>query len=207
MNLMAESYSENFTTEESEMVQKLMKKSEVELNYIDTICGRQVGMLLKMLIKIGGIKKILEIGTFTGYSAMMMAEALPEDGHITTCEINERFIEIAKPFFDREKYQHKITLIEGDARETVPSIKSTFDLVFIDADKANYLHYYELAKAKLNPNGIIVIDNTLWGGEAIDHSSEKGEIIDELNRKITDDDTTEQVMLPVNDGITIVRLK
>lgn len=198
-------YTESFTSEESKVLKELVRASERELEYTDMLSGPQVGMLLKMLVQISGTKRILEIGTFTGYSAIWMADALPEDGTLITLEMNERYRDISKPFFEREEYQKKIKQKMGNALEVIPTLSGTFDLIFLDADKLSYPTYYEILKPKLKSGGIFVIDNVLWGGDVLRPSSEKSRAIHKLNKKIRDDNDVEQVMIPLRDGITIVR--
>lgn len=198
-------YTESFTSEESKVLKELVRASERELEYTDMLSGPQVGMLLKMLVQISGTKRILEIGTFTGYSAIWMADALPEDGTLITLEMNERYRDISKPFFEREEYQKKIKQKMGNALEVIPTLSGTFDLIFLDADKLSYPTYYEILKPKLKSGGIFVIDNVLWGGDVLRPSDGKSRAIHKLNKKIRDDNDVEQVMIPLRDGITIVR--
>jgi caffeoyl-CoA O-methyltransferase len=159
------------------------------------------------LIRSTGAKRVLEIGTFTGYSAISMAEVLPEDGELITLEMNERYQRISSPFFNRPEFKNKIRQIMGNALETIITLDEPFDLVFMDADKLNYPAYYELSKPRLKPNGLMVIDNVLWNGEVIRPESEKVRAIHRLNRMIRNDDEVEQVMIPLRDGVTILQKK
>jgi caffeoyl-CoA O-methyltransferase len=202
-----ERYAENHTTDHSELIKELIRVSDKNLEHIDMLSGRLVGRLLSLLIKISGARRVLEVGTFTGYSALTMAEALPDDGELFTCEYNERYENIARTFFDKSKAGSKITLLMGKALATIPTITGSFDFVFLDADKINYPSYYELILPRLEQGGIMVVDNVFWSGEVLDSESEKGRAIDELNTKIRDDDSVEQVMLPVRDGVTVLRKK
>lgn len=202
-----QNYVYTHTTADSDLIEELIRTSEKKLEYTDMMSGRLVGRLLSILIKISGTKRVLEVGTFTGYSAMTMAEALPEDGELYTCEYNERYGEIAYSFFDRSEHSSKITLMMGDARETIPDIKGNFDFIFLDADKINYPVYYDMLLSRLNSGGLMVIDNVLWGGEVVDAETEKAEAINRLNQQINADERVEQVMLTVRDGITLVRKK
>ena len=202
-----ERYAENHTTDHSELIKELIRVSDKNLEHIDMLSGRLVGRLLSLLIKISGARRVLEVGTFTGYSALTMAEALPDDGELFTCEYNERYENIARTFFDKSKAGSKITLLMGKALATIPTITGSFDFVFLDADKINYPSYYELILPRLEQGGVMVVDNVFWSGEVLDSESEKGRAIDELNTKIRDDDSVEQVMLPVRDGVTVLRKK
>ena len=202
-----ERYAKNHTTDHSELIKELIGVSDENLEHIDMLSGRLVGRLLSLLIKISGAGRVLEVGTFTGFSALTMAEALPEDGELFTCEYNERYEGIARTFFDKSKAGPKITLMMGKALETIPTISGSFDFVFLDADKINYPKYYEMILPRLEQGGIMVVDNVFWSGEVLDSESDKGRAIDELNRMIRDDDSVEQVMLPVRDGVTVLRKK
>lgn len=199
-------YAEEHTSKESELLQELVKVSSENLEYIDMLSGRVVGRFLAMLVKVSGVKRILEIGTFSGYSALSMAEALPGDGELITCELNERYEDIARSFFDRSDHGHKISLKMGPALETIDKLKGTFDFVFLDADKVNYINYYKKVLPIINSGGLIVIDNVLWSGDVLEPSDEKSKTIDKLNNIIKEDSRVEQVMLTVRDGLTLVRV-
>jgi len=199
-------YTESFTSEEPEIIKELVEASDKDLEHIDMLSGRQTGMLLKMLVSISGANKVLEVGTFTGYSAIMMASALPAGGELITCEMNERYKKVSEPFFKREPYRTKITQKIGNALEIIPRLEGTFDLIFLDADKVNYPKYYRLAKEKINSEGLIVIDNVLWDGDVLDQKNRKAEAIHQMNEIIRDDGDVEQLMLPLRDGVTIVRV-
>jgi len=200
-----EKYAERATCPESELVQELVEVSNENLEYVDMISGRVVGRLLAMLIKISGAKRVLEIGTFSGYSALSMAEALPEDGELITCEYNERYEKLARSFFSKSKHGHKITLKMGLALDTIEELDGSFDFVYLDADKVNYPRYYKKLLPMLKDNGLIVIDNVLWSGAVLKPDDEKAKAIDELNEMIRKDERVEQVMLTVRDGLTLAR--
>ncbi|HMB97368.1 MAG TPA: O-methyltransferase [Balneolaceae bacterium] len=198
-------YCNRHTTEESEILKELVKKTESELQYSDMICGPQVGELLKLLIRVSGSKRVLEIGTFTGYSALMMADALPVGGELITLELNECYKSISEQFFSRDPYCKIIKQVMGDAVETIDSMKGKFDLIFIDADKALYPEYYQKSKPKLKAGGIIIVDNVLWSGEILHPDDPKSAAIDRLNEMIRSDPDMQNVMLPVRDGVLIAR--
>jgi caffeoyl-CoA O-methyltransferase len=202
-----ENYAINYTTGHSQLIKELINVSEENLEHIDMLSGRLVGRLLSLLIKISGAKRVLEVGTFAGYSALTMAEALPEDGKLFTCEYNERYENIARTFFKKSEAGSKVTLVMGKALETIPEISGSFDFVFLDADKINYPNYYTMILPRLEQGGIMVIDNVFWSGEVLDRESDKGRAIDELNTIIRDDDSVEQVVLPMRDGVTVLRKK
>ena len=139
------------------------------------LTGPVEGRLLELLVHMSGARRVLEIGTFTGYSALSMAAALPEDGRIDTCEIEEKHVEIARRYFAESPHGDKITIHVGPALETIARLEGTFDLVFIDADKVNYDNYYEAVLPRLSERGLIVIDNTLWSGHVLDPQDDEHE--------------------------------
>lgn len=207
VNPQINTYLDSHTTPESDLLRELVRKSKEELTYTDMISGRQVGQLLQMLIRIGRFRRILEIGTFTGYSAITMADVLPDDGEVLTLELNERYRDVSEPFFKKEPYRKKIRQIMGDARETLTSLDGFFDMVFIDAEKLYYSEYYKKSLPLLKKGGVIVIDNTLWSGGVLDPDTPKGEAIDEFNKLIQADDRVDNLMLPVRDGVMVVYKK
>lgn len=202
-----EKYAEEHTGEEPELIRELVKVSNENLEYIDMLSGRVVGRFLAMLVKLSSAKRILEIGTFSGYSALSMAEALPEDGELITCELNERYEKLARTFFEKSEHGHKITLRMGPALQTIDELKGSFDFVFLDADKVNYINYYEKVLPIMNSGGLLVVDNVLWSGDVLEPSDEKSIAINKLNNIIKEDSRVEQVMLTVRDGLTLVRKK
>ena len=174
--------------------------------------GRAVGYFLNTLITISDAKRVLEVGTFVGYSALMMASALPEDGELITCDVSEEFTAIARKHWARHPAGKKIDLRLAPATETLETLSPPFDLVFIDADKVNYSVYYEKALELLAPRGVIVIDNVLWGGSVLgpdnpDDEPEAGstKAIKTLNELVQNDDRVVNVMLTVRDGMTLIR--
>jgi caffeoyl-CoA O-methyltransferase len=200
-------YCESFTSEEPEVVKELIKASADDLEFTDMLSGRQVGWLLKMLVQISGAKRILEAGTFTGYSALMMAEGMPDGGEIITIEMNRRYERISKRFFEREPYNRIIRQIAGNALEEIPKLAGPFDLIFLDADKIHYPEYYRLAKEKSRPGTLIVFDNMLWGGDVLTGADPKAEAIRRTAEIIRNDVDVEQVLLPVRDGVMVVRVR
>ena len=174
--------------------------------------GRTVGYFLNTLVTISGAKRVLEIGTFVGYSALMMASALPEDGEVITCDVSEEFTAIAQKHWARHPAGKKIDLRLAPATETLESLSPPFDLVFIDADKKNYPVYYEKALELLSPRGLIVVDNVLWGGRVLGPDDAEGEMeenatrtIKSLNEIVQNDDRVINVMLTVRDGMMLIR--
>lgn len=202
-----EKYAETHTTEESAEIKALIQSSDEELDYIDMLSGQLVGQLLKMIIQISGAKRILEVGTFTGYSAIMMAEALPEDGKITTLEMNLRYQKISEKHFAESSQSHKIELIKGNAQEIIPQMEAEFDLVYLDADKLRYEYYFEHVLPKLKTGGLLITDNVLWDGTVLNPTDHKAQAIADFNAKVNEDERVEQVLLPVRDGVLIIRKK
>jgi caffeoyl-CoA O-methyltransferase len=200
-----DSYSEHHTTPESEDILSLIKSSDDELEYIDMLSGRVVGQLLKMIIKISGAKRVLEIGTFTGYSAVMMAEALPIDGELITLEMNFRYQKIAQKHFESCKVGNKIKMIKGNAQQTIKELEGSFDLVYLDGDKLRYEFYYESVMPLLKSGSLIIADNVLWDGMVLDPEDEKSKAIAAFNKMVADDKRVEQVLLPIRDGVNVIR--
>lgn len=169
------------------------------------LSGQLEGTLLQMLVGALGARRVLEIGTFTGFSAQMMAAALPDDGQLISCDLDPNAIAIARDFFARSPHGHKITLREGPALDTMRSLAPGFDLVFIDADKENYINYYEEALRLLSPNGLIAVDNVLWSGRVLDPREESDRAIVAFNEHVAADGRVSQVVLTVRDGLMLVR--
>lgn len=169
--------------------------------------GRVEGALLAMLVKISRATRVLEIGTFTGYSALSMAEALPDHGKLVTCDLDATVVAIAKTFFDKSGFGHRIESRMGDALDTIRAMPAdeTYDLVFLDADKARYPIYYEEILPHVPPGGLIVADNTLWSGAVLDPKTSDDIGITTFNQKVTADPRVENVLLPVRDGVMLVR--
>ena len=166
------------------------------------ISGVLVTNTLKNIIKISGTKNILEIGMFTGYSALAMAEVLPEDGKIDTCELCPIHCNTAQTFFKKFNYENIINIHQGSAIDTLESFKlNAYDMVFIDADKTNYIHYYKKAMLLLKKGGIIILDNMLWSGTVLNPESIESETLNELNHIITNDDRNTNTLLPIRDGL------
>jgi len=169
------------------------------------LSGQLEGTLLHVLAASLGAQRILEIGTFTGFSALMMAAALPEDGKLITCEINPKAISIARSFFQRSPHGRKIEVREGPALETLKALDGPFDLVFIDADKESYIAYYEVALSLLAPNGLIAVDNVLWSGRILNPEDDSSRAIAAFNEHVRRDQRVTQVILTVRDGVMLIR--
>jgi len=205
INKEIEDYAYQHTIPESELLQEVKAATENELRYSDMLSGRVEGSLLQLLIRLGGARRVLELGMFTGYSALAMAEALPDNGEIITCEMNERYENIARRFIAKSPVGYKIEVRMGEALDSLKSIEGPFDLVFMDADKANYPTYYNLVMPMLKSGGLVVVDNALWSGKVLSPDDHKSKAIDELNRKISADSRVEHILLTMRDGIHLVR--
>ncbi|MBO6524268.1 MAG: class I SAM-dependent methyltransferase [Balneolaceae bacterium] len=198
-------YSEKHTSPESVEITKVIESSDSQLQYIDMLSGRVVGQFLKMLIKISGAKRVLEIGTFTGYSAITMAEALPEDGEVITLEMNLKYQKIAQTHFKDSGVGHKIKMIKGNAKKTIDALEGEFDLAYLDGDKLRYLFYFEKILEILKPGGLIIADNVLWDGTVLNPEDPKAKAIAEFNKFVAADERVEQVLLPIRDGVNVIR--
>ena len=169
------------------------------------LTGRIEGRLLKMLAQLLGARRVIEVGTFGGYSAISIAEALPEDGYIVTCEIDPVAIKFAKRFFAESPHGDKIILKEGPALDTLKKLSGFFDMAFIDADKENYLNYYEALLPMIRSGGLIVVDNVLWSGRVLSPIEASDHAIHKFNQRVTSDHRVEKVMLTIRDGVSLLR--
>ena len=196
-----EDYVEKLTTPHDALLAELSEETARTLGSEAMLTGPVAGRLLEMIIWFGRPRRVLEIGTFSGHSALAMAAALPEDGHIDACEIDPERAEVAQRYFDRSPHGSKITLHLGPALETIERLDGEFDFVFIDADKEGYVDYYEAVLPRLAARGLIAADNTLWSGRVIDG---EGPIV-AFNDHVAADPRSVQVILSVRDGITLIR--
>ena len=171
------------------------------------LTGAIEGRLLEFLVYASGARRVLEIGTYSGYSALSMAAALPPDGRIDTCEVDETNAAVARRYFERSPYGDRITLHLGPALDTITGLEGRFDLVFVDADKVNYLNYYEAVLPRLTERGLIAADNTLWSGSVADPDAddESTRALKEFNERVVADERVVCVQLTVRDGVTLIR--
>ncbi|MCE8426537.1 MAG: class I SAM-dependent methyltransferase [Candidatus Methanoperedens sp.] len=198
-----ERYCRDNTTPESPVLRELVDETYAKTAFPQMQVGHLEGAFLRMLIRLIGAKRVLELGTFTGYSSLVMAEALPEDGKLITCDIDQQVTEIAKKYWSLSPHAKKIELKLGHALETLKTIEGPFDMVFIDADKGNYVNYWESCVPKTCSSGLLVADNVLWGGGVLDPEDETDRAILEFNRHVYNDERVEVVMLPIRDGLTL----
>lgn len=196
-------YVEDHSKSPDSLLDKLLRETK-DVPYSHMISGPVVASLLRFLCHAIQAKRVLDIGTYTGYSALSMAEALGEEGSVITIDKIEENFQLALKYFDLSSNGHKITFLKGDAVDLLPKLDPGFDLIFIDADKANYDHYYEMSLKLLRSGGVIVLDNMLWYGKVLNPEDSLTEIIDQLNKKIVADERVDNVMLTQADGIQLV---
>ncbi|MGH7826985.1 MAG: O-methyltransferase [Candidatus Binatia bacterium] len=199
-----ENYVERHSKPMSAVHEKLWLETYRKTSSPEKMVGPLEAQFLKMLVLMTGARRILEIGTFTGYSALAFAEALPRDGRVVTCEINAEIAAIAKRYFLESPHGGKIEVKQGPALTSLKVISGPFDLCFIDADKENYGQYYDRCMEMVRSKGIIVMDNMLRGGNILKPSDSETEAIDAINKRIRNDGRVENVLLPVRDGIMLI---
>jgi caffeoyl-CoA O-methyltransferase len=204
-----EAYATAHSIGESEICRALRTETHRHMDSPQMLVGPLEGAFLKLLTKIVGATRILEIGMFTGYSALCFAEALPDGGTVTTCEIDDTSAALARRYFARSPHGYKITVRMGPGLETMQALDTRYDVIFIDADKQNYVNYYRRAKELLAPQGVIVIDNVLWDGDVLLQPApdERTAAIQELNRIVASDPDVSAVLLTIRDGVLLVRRK
>jgi caffeoyl-CoA O-methyltransferase len=202
-----EEYAEAHTTPPSELLTELAQETEATLSSPQMLAGTIEGRFLELLVYGLGAKRVLELGTFSGYSALSMAAGLAEGGHIHTCEADEEHAEVARRYIAQSPYADRITVHPGPAMETIERLGGEFDFVFIDADKQNYGNYFETLLPRLAPRGLMAFDNTLWSGSVLeeDDGSENTRAIKELNDRLASDPRVTAVLLTVRDGVTLVK--
>jgi caffeoyl-CoA O-methyltransferase len=202
-----EAYAGAHSMSESSVCRALREETHRTMEYPQMVVGQLEGAFLKMMTQLVGAKRVLEIGMFTGYSALCFAEALPDDGTVITCEIDEKSSALARRYFAQTPFGKRISIRMGPALDTMRALSDSFDLIFIDADKTNYLNYYRRSLDLLAPNGVILIDNVLWSGEVLKQPppDESTAAIQELNRIVSTDPRVTAVLVTVRDGILVVR--
>jgi caffeoyl-CoA O-methyltransferase len=201
-------YAAAHTSAPDPLIAELMEETREEFGEMaGMLSGAMVGTLLQFLVASLEAKRVLEIGMFTGASALMMAAALPDDGELYTCDNSSRHITFARRYFERSPHGRKIRVLEGGALENIKRLDGAFDFVFIDADKPNYTNYYEAVVPLLSPNGMIVADNVLWQGDVLDPKEENAVAIAAFNDHVQNDPRTVNVLLTVRDGLLLIRRK
>ncbi|AFD08400.1 O-methyltransferase [Solitalea canadensis] len=206
INKKIDAYIDAHTDIEPEVLKILNRETHLKVLLPRMLSGHFQGRVLSMISKMIKPHRILELGTYTGYSAICLSEGLAEEGKLTTIDINAELEPFVRSFFEKAKVDHKIEYIIGDGTQVVPELNELFDLVFIDADKKNNGTYYDLVFDKVKPGGFILIDNVLWSGKVIDENPDKDtKVILAFNEKVQNDERVENVMLPIRDGVLLVR--
>lgn len=203
-------YCEQHTSEETDVLAKLNRETHLKVVSPRMLSGHLQGRFLSFIAKLYQPKLIVEIGTYTGYSALCLAEGLTENGKLISIDVNEETSAFAKSFIEKTEYSHKIELVLADAKEYIPTIKESIDLVFIDADKKNYLNYYHLVIDKLSKGGLIIADNVLWSGKITmpESAMDKETLaLHQFNQFVQQDTRVENILLPIRDGLMVVRKK
>ncbi len=201
-----EDYAVRHSTPLPPLLEELIATTQEKMgNRSLMLSGHLEGTFLQLLAASIGARRILEIGTFTGFSALMMAAALPDDGELITCDIDPEAIAVARSFFARSPHGSRIDIREGPALDTLKTLEGPFDLVFIDADKENYIGYYEAALPLLSPKGVIAVDNVLWMGRVLDPKDESDHAIVAFNEHVSGDERVWNVVLTLRDGVMLIR--
>jgi len=198
----------NYCEPESELLQKINRETNLKVLMPRMLSGHYQGRVLSLLSKMINPSRVLEIGTFTGYATLCLAEGLAKDGILYTLDINEELEDMVRGNFAASAFNNQINYIIGDATETLTGLNETFDLVFIDADKKNNGTYYDLIFDRVRPGGIIIVDNVLWSGKVLSNAQDKDtKNISTFNDKVAVDNRVEKLILPVRDGLFIIRKK
>ena len=198
-----DAYANELSTPESALFRELAGETRTKTTQPQMMIGNTEGLFLRALVRVAGARRVLEIGTFTGYSALAMAGGLPADGKIITCDIDPDSTAIARSYWAQSPDGNKIELRLGPALDTIGGLDGPFDLVFIDADKGGYIDYWEAIVPIVRKGGLIVADNVLWSGRVLDPQEPDDKALAAFNKHVAADDRVEQVMLPVRDGITV----
>jgi len=203
-----EEYAAQHTTPDGELFDRLAAETREKTSAPQMMVGRIEGQFLATLVRLAGARRILELGTFTGYSSISMASALPPDGRVITCDVDPEATAIARRYMDESGHGDKIEIRLGPALETLRELEGPFDLVFIDADKPNYVNYYEAALPLLADDGLLIADNVLWSGRVVEpDGDESTRAIKAFNEHVHNDGRVQSVMLTVRDGMTLVQLR
>lgn len=207
VNEKAEAYARNFSTPHEALLQRIIDETNANHAHASMLSSDTQGKLLEFISCMLKPSKILEVGTFTGFSALCLAKGLVQDGMLHTLEWRAQDAATAQQYFDASPYGKQIHLHPGDAQEIIPTLRETWDLVFIDADKVNYIQYYELTLQRLSPSGWIIADNVLFHGQVLEDEikGKNAKAIHAFNEHIKNDNRVEQVMLTVRDGLTIIK--
>ena len=202
-------YAESHSQEESKLLEALQRETHQKILQPRMISSHLQGRFLSLISQLIRPEKILEVGTYTGYATLCLAEGLEKNGSIHTIEINEELFDFQKKYFDKSDYKDQIFSHQGDAKKIIPKLDFNFDLVFIDADKSNYSHYFDLILPKLNTGGIIIADNVLWGGKVLHKNLPDKDLetlgLKNFNDKVIAEKKVETLLIPIRDGLMICR--
>lgn len=205
-----ENYIDLHSQEEPDLLKELTRETYLRILQPRMLSGHYQGRVLSIFSKLINPKTILEIGTYTGYSAICLAEGLSYNGTLDTIDINEELVELQRKYFDKSGYGKQIIQHTGDALKIIPTLNKKFDLVFIDADKPNYANYFDLVINKMSKGGVILSDNVLWSGKVIEEvktNDKSTQAILKYNKKLKEDPRIETVLLSIRDGLTVSRVK
>jgi len=205
-----QAYCENFTAKESDLLSKLNRETNLKVSQPRMLSGHLQGRFLSFISKLSRPKFILEIGTYTGYSALCLAEGLSTDGKLITIDPNEETNLVAKRYFDSSPFARQIELVNDQALNVIAKLDQNVDLVFIDADKKNYLNYYKAVIDKVNVGGLLIADNVLWSGKVLDNDLKmdaETKVLHDFNKFVSADARVEHLLLPVRDGLMLLRKK
>ncbi len=201
-------YVINNSEDEPELLKELAKETYQKILQPRMLSGHPQGRILSILSKLIRPKRILEIGTYTGYGTICLAEGLTDDGKIITIDKNEEIIDFQNKYFEKSGYREKIIQLNGEALDIIETLRDKFDIVFLDADKENYIEYYKSISKKLVKGGILISDNVLWSGKVLEETSNDLEtnILKRFNRLLKNDKKFETIIIPIRDGVSISRL-
>jgi caffeoyl-CoA O-methyltransferase len=202
-------YCEQHSSSEDDLLQHIKRETHAKVLMPRMLSGHLQGKILEFLVKMLNPKVILEIGTYTGYSGICMARGLGENGKLITLDINDELETMVRSFFQKSGLSHKIDYRLGNALDIIPTLEGNFDMVFIDADKSNYIKYYELVVERVNRGGLIITDNVLWSGKILGENGKKldkdTQVIVDYNHLVHNDPRVENILLPIRDGLMLAR--
>ncbi|MUV05141.1 methyltransferase domain-containing protein [Flavobacterium rakeshii] len=204
-----EDYAAQHSENEPDLLQRLNRETHQKILQPRMLSGHFQGRVLSMISKLVNPKNILEIGTYTGYAALCLAEGLAPGGELDTIDVNEELVDFQRKYFDLSDYKNQIHQHLGSALDIIPTLNKKFDLVFIDADKENYIHYFNMIVPLMNKGGIILSDNVLWSGKVLEELKPNDistKVLLEYNKLLKDDPRVETVLLPIRDGLTVSRI-
>ena len=205
-NIQTSEYIKSHSSNERVLLSELRRETEIKCLNPIMLSGKVQGIFLSLISKIINPKNVLEIGTYSGYSTLCIAEGLATNGIIHTIDKNEELLEIQNKYFEKSGYRNQIRQYTGNALEIIPKIKMNFDMIFLDADKENYSNYLDIVRTKLNKGGLLLTDNVLWHGKVLKSSETNDEttkLIDKFNKKLALDSSFKTAMLPLRDGISV----